>query len=64
MFGYSVTAVAAGDARNDGYCDAADYDDDAVDDFQKAVLQYEVSLYFDVWQLNHLLNHLEVVCWS
>ena len=48
MFGYSVTAVAADDARNDGYCDAADYDDDAVDDFQKAVLQYEVSLYFDV----------------
>ena len=29
MFGYSVTAVAAGDARNDGYCDAADYDDDS-----------------------------------
>ena len=25
-----------------------DHPDDAVDDFQKAVLQYEVSLYFDV----------------
>ena len=59
MFGYLVTADGA---RNDGYCDAADFDDDGC--FQKAVLQYEVSVDFDVWQLNHLLNHLEVVCWS
>ena len=48
MFGYSVTAVAAGDARNDGCCDVADYDDGAVDDSQKALLQYEVSVDFDV----------------
>ena len=43
MFGYLVTADGA---RNDGYCDAADFDDDGC--FQKAVLQYEVSLDFDV----------------
>jgi len=45
MFGYLATD---GDARNDGCCDAADYDDGAVDDSQKALLQYEVSVDFDV----------------
>ena len=45
MFGYLATD---GDARNGGCCDAADYDDGAVEDSQKAVLQYEVSVDFDV----------------